>query len=128
MPKITPLPLQRRVTVREARDTVLLHIVSKTTAGVANDLSGYTFRGEVKAKWGADEPKICDVQFDNDLANGKVYAFLDEDDYDAIVAAVGTGGEAVADIKRISATGFDQQFAEFELPLALVATGKETPS
>lgn len=127
MARLTKLPLQREVTLLEARDTLLLYIQSKSPAGVANNLSSHTLRGEVKAAKGASGAKLCDVRFDNTLATGIIKAYLNEADYTTIVTAVGAGGKAYADIVRTSATGWDEQLAEIELSLELVVTGAVAP-
>lgn len=128
MSRITKLPLQRQITVREARDTVLLHIRSKAIAtGAVNNLSGYTFRGDVKAKKGATGAAICAVRFDNDLANGVVKAYLNNTDAAALVAAVGANGTAYADIVRTDGTGWDDPFAEITITSSLVVTGEAAP-
>jgi len=122
MARISKLPLQREVTIYVARDTLLMHTVSKTTAGVVNPLAGYTTRGSVKASKDHDGVQICAVQFDNDLANGVIKAFVDEDDAADILTAVGDGGTAYIDIVRTDAAGWDQQYYEIVGTVSEVVT------
>lgn len=112
MSRITTLPLQRSVTIRVAVDNLLLHIQSKDTTGTPSNLTGYTFRGAVKATKELNAPKICDVQFDNTLATGIIKAYLDEDDAGLCFDAVGDGGVVYVDIVRKSAAGWDEVLAE----------------
>lgn len=126
MATVTKLPLKREVDIYSLRDTLLLHIQSKTTAGVANDLSSYTFRGKVKASIDSTATAICNVRFDNTLATGIIKAYLNEADAALIKTAVGVGGTVYADIVRTSATSWDEQLAEITGTFLDVVTGAAT--
>lgn len=121
--RLTTLPLRKTLQIRNDRDNILLYIRSKNaTTGAVNDLSSYTFTGDVKATREADAAVLCQVTFDNDLPNGIVKGYITNTDANALLTAVADCGKVYADIVRTSSTGWDEALAEYELTVVDVVT------